>query len=560
MASLFIEIGVVIIVAGVFAAIARFLKQPLIIGYMLAGIVIGPIGFGLITDIESIITLSEIGIAFLLFMVGTELDFRKVKNLGMPALFTGLGQIIFTFVAGYFIAGAFGFGPIASLYISLALTLSSTVIVIKMLSDKKALNTLHGRLALGILIVQDIVAIIAIALLSVETFTLSIVMASLFKGLLLFVLILGLGSIILRLLFHYFAKSQELLFIGGVSWLFLSAILANSLGYSIAIGAFLAGLSMTTLPYHIEIIGKVRSLRDFFAVIFFVSLGMVITFNGTGGIIWPVIIFSLFVLIGNPIISTIIMVLSGFKVKTAFLTGLSIAQISEFSLILVTLGFTQGVIPQSILTIIALIAIITFTVNSYFITYGSQIYSFFAPVLKPLDKLRKHKIDPELNIHEHFPEILIAGTNRIGGKILESAQEVGMDVLTIDYDPDVCERLTEKKIPCIYGDISDTETLDHINLKKLKLVVSTTAGLRDQEILVRYIKRKKKSIKVILTAEHIPDALDLYENGADYVILPHMIGGEHIGYLLQDATGIKDIHKKRRRHIKELRRHGYKRR
>jgi len=277
MANLFIEIGVVLIVAGVLASIARFLKQPLIIGYMLAGIIIGPIGFGLITDIENIITLSEIGIAFLLFMVGTELDFRKVKNLGMPALLTGLGQIIFTFVAGYFIAAQFGFGQIASLYISLALTLSSTVIVIKMLSDKEQINTLHGRVALGILLVQDIVAIFAIALLSVETFTLNVVMANFFKGILLFVISLGLGSVVLKSVFRYFAKSQELLFIGAVSWLFLNAILAYALGYSIAIGAFLAGLSMTTVPYNIEIVGKVRSLRDFFAVIFFVSLGMEIS-------------------------------------------------------------------------------------------------------------------------------------------------------------------------------------------------------------------------------------------------------------------------------------------
>ena len=543
MDPLITDIGTILIVATFLAIVSRFFKQPLIIGYMLAGIIIGPIGLGWVVNHEIISTLSEIGIAFLLFIVGLELDVRKLKHLGAVSLIVGLGQVIFTFIAGYLLAIVLGLPSIYAFYVSIALTLSSTVIIIKLFSDKNEINALHARIALGVLLVQDFIAVIILAMMANSAqLNASHIISNLIIGIGFFAVSIIIGTMFLKHLFKPLAKSSELLFLSAVSWCFAYAMISQKLGFSIAIGAFLAGISLAPLPYHIEIASRIKSLRDFFATIFFVTLGMQIVLTGLQQAIWPIILLSLFVIVCNPLIVLTLMCAMGFKARPAFLTGISLAQISEFSLIMMATGYTLGIIPQTLVSIIAIIAVITFTISSYMITYDEKLYRLFKKLIKPFESLSIKGFDLE-----YFPEkeadykIILCGCDRIGHAIIESAKKINKSVLIIDFNPELIKKMMKEQIHCIYGDISDIEIMDRINFKKAELVISTIPDYDDNTMLTKKVKSVNKKAVIIVTAEDVDDALELYKQGADYVILPHMLGGEHISLLLQETE--KDIGK-----------------
>ena len=555
MTSLVIEIGVILIAATILAYVARLFKQPLLIGYLIAGVILGPVGLGFVTDLETITTLAEIGIAFLLFIVGLELDFRKIKDLGVTAGLVGLGQVVFTFVISFFVSRAFGFDVLTAIYFSIALTLSSTVLVIKVLADRKELATVHGRIALGILLVQDFIAIIALSIFSgLTTFSPVLIGALLLKGAAFFFLTLLVGKYVMEFVFKEVAKSQELLFLTAVSWLFLLVGVSVYLNLSIAVGAFLAGITLASLPYNVEIIGKTLSLRDFFTTLFFVALGMEITTGALTTLIKPIIFFTLFVIIGNVLVVMTVMAVMGFKSKVSFATGTAVSQISEFSLILVTTGFAMGHVSRDILSLVAILAVTTFTVSSYTITYNRELYRFFKPVLKHFDKLsRKHKsLDsvPDL----YHPEVILFGKNRLGFDILRGVKQQKKDVLVIDFNPELVERLRKQNIPVMYGDMGDPETIDAINFKKTELVISTVPEVNQNKLLIKKVKRKNRTALIFVTATDIYEALALYEAGAHYVILPHFLGGERVSYMLRDVFKKKpSITQLRREHIKSLR-------
>ncbi len=554
--NLFFDIGLVIIIAAIFALIARFFKQPLILAYMLAGIVLGPAGLKLISDQANILTLSEIGIAFMLFIVGLELDLKRLGHLGIISVTVGIGQVLFTFLIGYFIALLLHFSSTAAFYIAIALTFSSTVIVVKLLSDKNELNTLHGRAALGVLLVQDFVAIILLTVLSGKTSILGVssngvfVSFALMKVVTLILIAFAGGFYVLKYLFRFIAKNQELLFLFSVAWCFLLALLSHAFRFSIAIGAFLAGVSLANLPYNIEIISRMRSLRDFFATIFFVSLGMEMTFGSFKGVLIPVIIFSLFVLIGNPIIIQAVMGLFRYKARTSFLTGISLAQISEFSLILVAFAYGAGIITQKVFSIVAFVGVITITVSTYMITYDQKLYH----LLKPFAKLFERKRPKRL---EYYPikryDAVLCGCRRMGGVILKTLKKLKKNVLVVDFDPEVIKRFIRQKQPCVYGDIGDLELIERLPFAQAQFLVSTIPDPEDNMLLIGRAKGVNKKIIAIVTASHADEALELYDAGADYVILPHYLSGKHVALVLEEADrNIKNIFKHKRRHLKEL--------
>ena len=555
MSQLIADIGIILIVATVLAIIARLLKQPLILGYMVAGLIIGPIGLGWVTNHDIIATLSEIGIAFLLFIVGLELDVRKLKHLGAVSLVVGLGQVILTFIAGYLIAVLLGMPSTYAFYVSIALTLSSTVIIIKLFSDKNEINALHARIALGVLLVQDFIAVIVLAMMANSgQLNTAHIMSNLITGIGFFAVSIVIGTLFLKYLFRPIAKSSELLFLAAVSWCFAYAMISQWFGFSIAIGALLAGISLAPLPYHIEMASRIKALRDFFATIFFVTLGMQIVLTGINLLIWPIIILSLFVLIGNPLIILVMMSVMGFKNRPAFLTGISLAQISEFSLILVALGHQSGILPQTIASMIAIIAVITFTISSYMITYDEQLYRIFKKVLRPFESLAIHGFDLEyLPEKEHDYKIILCGCDRIGAAILDVAKKLKKSILVVDFNPELIKHLMKEEIHCVYGDISDAEIMDKLNFRKSEIVISTIPDFEDNIMLTKKVKQARKKTVVIVTAEDVDDALELYKKGADYVILPHMLGGEHISILLQEtAQDIGKILKSKKHTIAKL--------
>jgi len=322
-----------------------------------------------------------------------------------------------------------------------------------------------------------------------------------------------------------------------------------------AIGAFLAGISLAPLPYHIEIASRIKSLRDFFATIFFVTLGMQIVLSGITALIWPIILLSLFVLVCNPLIVIFLMSVMGFKSRPSFLTGISLAQISEFSLIMMAAGFSLGIFPQVLVSVIAIIAVVTFTISSYLITYDEQLYRFFKKFVKPFEKLAIKGFNLEyLPETELDYKIILCGCDRIGHAILESAQKMKKSILVIDFNPELIKHLMKEKVHCLYGDISDVEIMNRLNFKKVEIVISTVPDFEDSVLLTKKVKNVNKKALVIVTAEDIDDALDLYNHGADYVILPHMLGGEHISIVLQEtAKDIGKLIKSKKNNIAKLR-------
>lgn len=552
MLDTFAEIGVVVLVATLFGALALRLGQSLVLAYVVAGILLGP-GLGMISSGSAVPFLSELGIALLLFLVGIEMDVRRLKNIGTASVILGVGQVVFTFALGLLLARLLGFGWLSSSYLSFALALSSTMIVVKLLSDKSELETLHGRLVVGMLVVQDVIAIFGLAFLAnITRPSLDAASASLLSGLVLFGSAYAAGKFVLPGVFRLVARSSEMVFFSALSWCFLLALFSRALGYNIAVGAFLAGISLAPLSYSLEIFSRVKSLRDFFVTIFFVVLGTQLGVGSLGQVWFPALLFSLFVLVGNPLIVMVVMSVMGYHPRTSFLASVAIAQISEFSLIIMALGLQLGHVDALLVSTVTLVAIVTIVASSYLIKYDSQLYQLLSPWLSAFQRLGTQEDSRLLPSSAASPEVVLCGHNRIGYGILKTLKRMRKRVLVIDYNPEVIQQMRSQKIPCLYGDIGDIEIIRRMNLKRVRILISTVPEVRENLLLIQKMREARGRGIIIVTANHIDHALELYRAGADYVVLPHFLGGEHVSLLLERFYSRKKMLRTRHEHILEL--------
>lgn len=547
------EIGIILIVATLFAYMARALKQPLIPAYVLAGLLIGPL-FGLVSEVRLITTLSEIGIAFLLFIVGLEIEFKKLKNVAQVSTLGGMLKMTVLFLIGFLATRMMGFDALTGVYLGIIIAFSSTMVVIKLLSDKRELDTLHGRIVLGTLLMEDFIAIIALAMLANATFSIDTIIFSILKIIFLIITLFFMNVYMFPPIFKFAAKTKELLFLASMSVLFFFSIFAMLMDISLVIGAFIAGIALANLPYNHEIIGKVMSLKDFFSTIFFVSIGMSITFESVKNVFYPFLVFLGIVVIIKPILMMSIITMFGYKKRPAFLASISMAQISEFALILSMTGMTMGHISNDINTLTIMVAIFSMGITSYFINFDEWMCRTFSKRLDIFERMLPHK----QFIYEYKPEkqkydMILCGHNRVGYSILAKVRKMKKKVMVLDFNPEIIQELMDKKIPCIYGDLGDIEILKSLNLKDAKIVISTIPDKHDNLLLLhRMEKIGSKAIK-FTTASNIDDALDLYEAGTDYVILPHLIGGEHAAFLIENLSlDIINVFEQKEKHIKEL--------
>ncbi|MFA6511963.1 MAG: cation:proton antiporter [Patescibacteria group bacterium] len=562
METIFLEITLSIIVATIFAVVARVLRQPLILAYILAGVFLGPLVLNLISLPDILNSLSALGVAFLLFLIGLELDVRRLKEIGKTSAIIGAGQILFTAAIAFGVLILLGIDAIPALYASIALTLSSTIIVVKLLSEKRALTSLYGRISIGILLVQDFVAILILIILAgvgdaegglfgaAMIFTLA-------KGAMLFVFTALLSRYILPPIFSYLARSDELLFLASISWAFIFSIFAAAIGFSVEIGAFLAGIALASVPYHLEIAGRVKNLRDFFITMFFVSLGTHLTVAALSTHFGLFVALSFFVLIGNPLIIMIIMGLLGYHRRTAFFTGITVAQISEFSLILMAIGARLGHVSDDMVALVTAIGVVTIALSAYMFAHAERLYRILSPFLRVFQRTKVQEpteLSKELSGH-----VILVGVHRIGKAILDSLRRTKVPVIVIDFDPQVVRELTKLKIPVMYGDLSDSELLDRVNITEARMIITTVPDVQDNIRLLQNIKRLKLKIPTYLSAFSPLDALDLYEHGAAYVILPHHIAGKHLGLMLESQLmNSGNISVDRAEHIAELKeRYGF---
>ena len=528
MTGFFAELSLIILAATVMGALARLLRQPSILAYVVVGIILGPIGFGIVGESENLVLFSQIGVALLLFIVGMSLNPRHLKDVGKISLITGLGQVLFTSVFGFLIARGLGFGVIEAIYISIALTFSSTIIIVKLLTDKREMDTLYGRIAVGFLLVQDFIAVLALVLISglkPGADLLNVILFTIGKGIILFLGVWLVYLIIIKPSFSFFSKNQELLFLGSIAWCFVAAASAIKLGFSLEIGAFLAGLALASSEFGLDVSAKIRPLRDFFIALFFINLGITMTFSSIIGNIWPIILFSFFILIGNPIIVFLIMCLMGYRSRTSFLAGLTVAQISEFSLILMAAGLTAGHVSRDATILVTTIGVITITASTYLILYGNNIYNAFRGVLKYFERKKlKERIEHKNISRKH--DIILFGCHRMGYNVLEKTK--GKKILVVDFNPEMIRKLTKTGVDSIYADLNDSEVIEELTKTNPKFVISTIPSLDINKRIIKSFKGVNPKCVVFVTTKNALDYLELYKVGADFIAFPELLAGQKI--------------------------------
>ncbi|MBP7006504.1 MAG: hypothetical protein QG644_429 [Patescibacteria group bacterium] len=554
--DIFIELGLIVIVATVFSSIARMLRQPLVVGYILTGIVVGPYVFNILESTEYIDLFSKLGIAILLFILGLGLKPMIIREVGKVSLLAGIGQIVLTWLLGFILMKWMGFELLASIYGSLALTFSSTIIIFKLLSDKGHLDRLHGRISIGILLVQDIFAAIVLLVVSVlgsatnqEGGTLWLSLFFLIKGLSFFAILYFAHKYFLPKISAFFAKSSELLFMFSISWGLGLSALFYVYGFSLEIGALAAGVALASSSFSEEISSRMKPLRDFFILLFFVLLGSEIILSDIGTVLLPAMVLSLFVLIGNPLIVIVVMNFLGYKTRTGFLTGLALAQISEFSLILMALGYSFGHFSQEIVSLITLVGIITIVGSSYLIIHGDKIYPRIKFFLKFLE-FRKHSHKGKDEEQEER-DMIIFGYDRVGYDFVSIAEKTGKKYSVVDFNPKSIEKLEKINVPHHFGDAEDINFLEEIKFVRAKIVISTIPDFKTNLKLVSYYRTHNKHGIVIVISSNIKDTKELYKHGASFVVMPHYLGASLASKMIEDYGIEAGAFEKERKHHME---------
>ncbi len=537
--SLLIDIGIIVLAAAILALFTKFLRQPIILGYVIAGLLIGPLVWGFVNNVTLVKQLSELGIAFLLFIVGLELDLNKFKQLGSVVAVTGILQVVLvTIVAAYF--AGFWVNTIEALYIGLIVAFSSTMVVVKLIADKSELDTLHGKIILGILLVQDILVVVALSLLQSFGSTSFLTIISLVKGIALILVSYLVGRYLLSYVLKASASLPELLFVVSIAIAFLYSALAYYLGFSIVIGAFIAGVALASSPYSVEIVGRVISLKDFFLVIFFVALGMQITSFSFDGSFNFLLSLLFLVVVVKPLIVFGLLKMFKQSNRTSFSSSISLAQISEFSLVLAGTGVALGHLGNNIFSLVIILGAITITLTSYLIKYDRNIYGAIHPFLLKIETSPKHfdieKLDKVMKNH-----IVIIGAHRMASKIIETLKSKKKNFVVLDFNPDRVKELNRRGIRCVYGDYGNLHVLDSVNISEAKYVISTVPNLHDNIRLIKLAKKSNQNVILIVKTHSAFDALMLYREGVDFVIFPEYLSGQKVAdYLTHlDSKEIK---------------------
>lgn len=543
---IFTEMALLLLLAAVIGAIGIRLRQPLIVAYIAVGIIVGPSVLGLVHANDQIDLLAKLGITLLLFVVGLKLDLHIIRTMGPVALATGLGQVIFTSISGYLIAILVGMTPITALYVAVALTFSSTIIIVKLLSDKHEVDTLHGRIALGFLIVQDLVVVLVMIGLNAMANTSNTsagyeVLGILLKGIAFLVVITLIMRYVLPSLLHLLSHSQELLVLFGIAWAVTLATTGDIMGFSKEVGAFVAGVSLASTPYRDALGARLVSLRDFLLLFFFIDLGAQLDLGLLSAQIPDALILSLFVLIGNPLIVMVIMGVLGYRKRTSFLAGLTVAQISEFSLILGALGLSLGHINADTMGLITLVGIITISASTYMILYSNSIYDQLASWLTIFERHHPHReIETNIPLKDTVPQFILFGMGRYGTGIAEALRKNGCRVLSVDYNPQLVRNGDSMGHPVLYGDAEDPEFIGSLPLTQTQWVVSTVREAHINNSLIHTLKNRGYTGRIAITSHIATDeSVKLTPVEADLVLMPFSDGArEAAERLLQQVIPV----------------------
>jgi len=479
-------LGLMLAVSAVLVIVLRRARIPNLLVYMLTGLLLGPM-LGLVDpsppghdDHGPIAVIGEVGIALLLFLVGLELSFDRIRDVGPVAVAAGLGQVVFTAAIGFGLSLLLGYDLMSSFFLATALTFSSTVVVVKLLDVRGDLHALYGRIAVGIFLVQDLVVIVALTFLAglakgddaqaLEPWEVATDLGYAFGGMtILLIVALVASRFLLPIPFSWMQRSTEGLLIWSLTWCFGLVLAAEAFSLSPEIGAFLAGISLAQLPCAHDLMRRVHPLMNFFIAVFFVSLGANMELSSALGQ-WPTaLVLSLFVLIGNPFIFMVIIARFGYGEKTSFQTSVTVAQISEFSFIFAAMGIAAGLIEPDILSVTALVGLITISASTYMILYSDELYE----IVRKTGILRFFgaKPEPEASGQDtaRGGHVVVVGMNGLGRSIVDALVERGERVLAIDTDP---KKLDGLRSETLVGDIEHPDVLATAGVLRARLVIS----------------------------------------------------------------------------------------
>jgi Kef-type K+ transport system membrane component KefB len=534
--SVFTALSIVIVIASAMALLMRLIKQPLIIGHILTGIIVGPLVFHVLRSASTIDTFSNIGIALLLFIIGLGLNPKVIKEVGKVAALGGIVEVGVVTLISFLVGEHLGLNFRQAMFLGIALSFSSTIIILKLLTDKKEQNRLYGKITIGILIIQDIIAVFALLFVTSQGNNASISLSQLgwlaTKGLIAALPLFIIGGYILPKVSKFIASSQEFLFLFAIGWGFGAAALFQGIGFSLEIGALLAGVALSSLPFTQEISARLRPLRDFFIVVFFISLGSRLTFSSLSSELRLIIISGLIVIVLKPLVVLITMGVMRYTKQTSFKTALSLGQVSEFSLVLILLGNSEGIVPNGMVNVITFVALFSVASSTYMINYANGIYKAFEKQLRLFERNKTHA---ERGYAQHRYELILFGYKRGGQEFIQLFNKMKKDFVVVDYDPEVIDVMEQQKVNCIYGDATDIELLDEIGIDKSKLIVSTMTDHDTNVFLLKLINKVNPKSIVIVHAESIKRATELYELGASYVVMPHYIGNENIAAFIKNS-------------------------
>lgn len=538
------EIGFIIIAAGILGIAMRLLKQPTVLAYVLAGICVGPLVLGWVSHQQAIAELSELAVVVMLFVIGIEMDLSRLTKVGPVAIIGGAIQVGATFLIGFLFSLMVGTSTIAASYVGFALAFSSTMLVVKVLGEKYDLDTLYGRIVIGILIIQDIFAIFALSILSSadKGFSLSAMLSTstLAAGLILIVVFIC-GKFILPRIFDFAAREREILFLVTMATLFIMAFYAENQKLSMGIGSFLAGLAIAKMSYKYEIVGDLKALKSFFTILFFAALGLqlapIADDNSTTPIIldflqvvWSyagtIILFSFLAIIVKPVMVTVIVRMFGYQKSASVDCGLCMGQLSEFSLVLLAQGIIAQHIDQDFLTPIIIVTVLSMVISSYLMEYNLIIGRVLEKYTGWLNSLTftKPQFDFPADVQNSF-SVLLVGRDRLGRIIEKALRKLGVKYIVVDSSPDVISKMKKANIPCIFGDVNNHEVLSRLDFTKIQTVFSTIPDVRDNALLIDYAKKINPNLNFISIVDSRTKAATLYELGAHYVLITYMLAG-----------------------------------
>ncbi len=556
MDSVFSGLSLIIVIGAAVALLMRIIGQPLLIGHIITGIIVGPTVLHVAKSADTLHLFADIGIALLLFIIGLGLNPRVVKEVGRTAAFVGGSQVAIITTLGWIVGRSFGLSNTEGLFLGASLAISSTIIILKLISDKKEQGRLYGKIAVSVSLVQDIIAIALVVLTSSASAGNNLAFGSLLSLAAKAAIVGWLIYIVSYKVLPHFRKiiagNQEFLFLFAIAWGLGSAALFSKIGLSPEIGALLAGICLAPLAYAQEVAARLKPLRDFFLIVFFISLGSNLLFGSLGSMLGLIIASLAIAIILKPLVAMAVMGFLGYTKRTSFKAAVALAQISEFSIVLIIIAQSKGLISSHVVSAIIFMTLVSMAASTYMITFSDQLFGVFE---KYLGLFERKKAQGE-NLPSQQNELVLFGYQRGGHEFINLFKKLRKKYVVIDYDPEVIDIIEHRKINYLYGDATDVELLEEAGLGHAKLIVSTIPDFEINEFLLGWLGSKNPRAVVIMHADDPLEAAKLYEAGASYVILPHYIGSEQVSAFISKSGLSKEAFKKqRKRHLEYLEKH-----